>query len=152
MIKLEAAGYPSWGGAWGDEGKCEIIQIFISHDKSEIKYIQFVYVENEKVVLPKRFGLVTGSSVDTVDLNHPSEFITWVSGSFSDSTSALTSITLGTNQGTYGPFGVKQNNEFHFRMGNRRTFAGFHGTHSASTGILSIGVYVKLPIIVNRGL
>ncbi|KAF8392721.1 hypothetical protein HHK36_023070 [Tetracentron sinense] len=158
MIKMDAAGCLGLGEAWDDGSKGEIIQIFISHrsDMGRIGYIQFVYVEKEKAVPSKRFGLATGSSsrrFDTVDLNYPSEFLTWVSGSFGDSfCDFLTSITFGTNQGTYGPFGVKQKKEFCFQMGDRRTFAGFHGNHDSSRGIHSIGVYVKPPAIVNSGL
>ncbi|KAF8394060.1 hypothetical protein HHK36_020262 [Tetracentron sinense] len=155
LIKLNAVGRLGRSGrVWDDGGNGEIIQIFISHGSDiGIGYIQFVYVENEKAVPSMRFGLGTASRVDTVDLNYPSEFITWVSGFFSSSIPTLKSITFGTNQGTYGPFGVKskKDKEFCFRMGDRRTFGGFHGTYT-STGISSIGVYVKPPAIVNSGL
>ncbi|KAF8394059.1 hypothetical protein HHK36_020261 [Tetracentron sinense] len=143
--KINAVGYPNNGNAWDDVGKAEIIQIFISHGTT-IGFIQFMYVENEKVVSSRRIGGTSGNRLDTIDFNYPSEFLTWVSGSFYDSYSyALASITFGTNQGTYGPFGVNSNKkekEFCFRMGDRRTFAGFHGTHSTS-GIHSFGVYIK---------
>ncbi|KAF8394058.1 hypothetical protein HHK36_020260 [Tetracentron sinense] len=155
MVKMDAAGEPSKGEAWDDMGKDNITQIIISHGSDiDIGYILFMYAENGKVVPSKRIGLATGSSsgFDTVDLNYPSEFLTSVSGSFSNflgtcgsSYEALTSLTFGTNKGTYGPFGVKQKKEFCFRMGDRHTFAGFHGTHDSRKGIRSIGVYVKPP-------
>ncbi|KAL7252188.1 hypothetical protein ACSBR1_013938 [Camellia fascicularis] len=56
----------------------------------------------------------------------------------------LTSITFGTNQGSYGPFGEpgEYDTKFNFQMGQDRPFGGFHG--STKHGLLeSIGVYVK---------
>ncbi|KAF8392720.1 hypothetical protein HHK36_023069 [Tetracentron sinense] len=153
MIKMNVAGSPHQGDAWDDGGKNEIIHIFISHG-IDIDSIQFMYVDKEKVVPSKRLGRATGitTRLDTVDFDYPSEFLTWVSGSFDEyHPYELKSITFGTNQGTYGPFGVQTEREFCFRMGDRRTFAGFHGTHDMSA-IYSIGVYVKPPTIVNSGI
>lgn len=55
----------------------------------------------------------------------------------------ITSLTIKTNEATYGPFGSLQSSdtEFNYWFGTENQFGGFHGSSSSSI-ITSIGVYV----------
>lgn len=79
-----------------------------------------------------------------VKLKFPTEYITHVSGHKSYNNNHVCSITFGTNQAQYGPFGnfTAHDKEFNFKLGQDRQFAGFHGT-ADNNGIKSIGIYLK---------
>ncbi|KAK4388377.1 UNVERIFIED_CONTAM: hypothetical protein Scaly_1035900 [Sesamum calycinum] len=153
MIKVGAVGSKS-GNPWDEKGRNKIVQIFVSHD-DEINSIQFQYAENGSLVLSERYGTNDGYKFDVdqylttdrtwqVKLNHPAEYITWISGHKSYNNSHLCSITFGTNHGEYGPFGRfnGHDKEFSFRLGENRQFGGFHGTADYNS-VKSIGVYLK---------
>ncbi|KAL3812273.1 hypothetical protein ACJIZ3_013541 [Penstemon smallii] len=142
MIKIGPVGSKS-GNIWDEKGHNKIFQIFISHD-DEINSIQFQYAENGTLVLSDLQGRSDGYKFDVVKLNHPSEYVTWISGFKNNNNSHLISITFGTNHGQYGPFGQStgKDKEFLFRLGEDRQFGGFHGT-ADNNSVKSIGVYLK---------
>lgn len=172
FIKIGPAGSKN-GTAWDEKGHTKIVQIFVSHD-DEINSIQFQYAENGAVVLSEVHGTSDGYQFDVVScfyilwfvitiaeavakiifkkshffvqvkFNHPSEYITKVSGYKSSNNSHLCSITFGTNRGDYGPFGkfTSKDKEFVYRLGEDRQFGGFHGT-ADNNGVKSIGIYLK---------
>ncbi|KAF7150047.1 hypothetical protein RHSIM_Rhsim02G0004100 [Rhododendron simsii] len=117
-------------------------------------FLQFLYVEKDCLVLSDRPGSgKLGSKFNKVKLNYPHEFLTSISGSFSDyfGRCVVSSITFGTNQGTHGLFGkqCEYDRVFNFQTGpERQPFGGFHG--STIEGVLeSIGVYVKPTITIS---
>ncbi|KAG8372866.1 hypothetical protein BUALT_Bualt12G0111500 [Buddleja alternifolia] len=140
--------------AWDEEGKNKIVQIFVSHDEN-INSIQFQYAQNGTLVLSGRHGSTSKYSrnFDVVELNYPSEYITWISGR--TSSGCLCSITFGTNHGQYGPFGRfnSSDDEFTLRLGGNchSQFGGFHGT-SYNDVVASIGVYLKPNTTLNHSL
>ncbi|KAL3634656.1 hypothetical protein CASFOL_021710 [Castilleja foliolosa] len=139
FIKIGPAGCINYGHIWDAKGCDKIAQIFICHD-NEINSIQFQYVENGTMLLSQTFGHNNGCNFDVVKLNYPTEYITWISGSYSSIN--LCSIRFGTNSGEYGPFGQSDiGKEFKFRLGENQ-FGGFHG-NANSKGLKSIGVYLK---------
>ncbi|XP_052207933.1 protein RESTRICTED TEV MOVEMENT 1-like [Diospyros lotus] len=142
MIKLPTVGSRN-GQAWDHKGRTELVQIFISYDDSAIKFLQFLYAENGKLVLSERLdGIDIGNKFSTVTLGYLDEFLTSLKASWGHG--KLTSIEFGTNLGRHGLFGraYKDDKHFDFQMGNRRPFGGFHGT--TQYGVLkSIRVYVK---------
>ncbi|KAL3634655.1 hypothetical protein CASFOL_021709 [Castilleja foliolosa] len=143
FIKIGPAGSQS-GFTWDEKGHNQIVQIFISHYGEEINTIQFQYVENGHMLLSCKRGGDDGYNFSVVKLNYPSEHITWISGSSFNN--CICSITFGTNNGQYGPFGKSNANgkEFKFQVGDKQ-FGGFYGTTDHKV-IKSIGVYLK-PII-----
>ncbi|KAF7149652.1 hypothetical protein RHSIM_Rhsim02G0004300 [Rhododendron simsii] len=141
------------GEVWDHQGKTEVAEIFISYGDHVINFVQFLYVENECLVLSERQGSTTiGKFFTLVKLNYPDEFLTSITGTCGLHAGRIVvkSITFGTNQGVRGPFGNKNagvnivgDTVFNFLMGkDRQCFGGFHG--STIKGVLeSIGVYVK---------
>ncbi|CAA3003911.1 Hypothetical predicted protein [Olea europaea subsp. europaea] len=151
MIKIGPVG-SQYGDEWDERGKSEIVQIFISHD-DKINSIQFQYYENGTLALSDSYGRTTGYKFDAVKLDHPREYITWVSGYKSSNSGHLISIAFGTNYETYGPFGrfTAHDKEVAFKLGDDRQFGGFHGTADDNC-VRSIGVYLKPMTILDSGL
>jgi len=158
------------GKSWDHQGKSEISQIFISCSPDRIHYMYFAYVEDgTNVVLSDKIGGVEGSSTSlkTITLDYPSEYITEVSGcyvgvvdldedwdpeeGFTPSRRYLGSITFHTNKGKYGPYTptsetIAMKPNFNYEVGGK--FNGFYGTYT-SDGIETIGFYMK-PLQINR--
>ncbi|OIT22723.1 PREDICTED: inactive protein RESTRICTED TEV MOVEMENT 1-like [Nicotiana attenuata] len=136
----------------GPAGKQDGSQIFVSHYDDNVVGLQFLFFENGKLVLSKRHGVDNlCENFNSVDLDYPSEFLTSISASIQltrNGDSFLSSISFGTNKGSYGPFGKASaaGNIYHFnynyQIGNGRSIAGFHGS-KCRYGIESIGVYLK---------
>lgn len=83
-----------------------------------------------------------GGSGKTIKLG-PTEFVTEVSGtfgSFGALSNVLTSLTLVTNCGSYGPFGKRQGSPFKTTMQSNSSIVGFFGR--AGQFVDAIGVYV----------
>lgn len=83
-----------------------------------------------------------GGSGKTIQLG-PTEFVTEVSGtfgSFGALSNVLTSLTLVTNCGSYGPFGKRQGSPFQTRVQSNSSIVGFFGR--AGQFVDAIGVYV----------
>ncbi|KAI8010408.1 Inactive protein RESTRICTED TEV MOVEMENT 1 [Camellia lanceoleosa] len=145
MMKTGFTQSPS-GQVWDHKGKTDLVQIFISHSDDAINFLQFQYDENAHLVLSvPSLAMIVGTRFNTVKLNYPGEFLTSISGSYSDTNGyKVTSITFDTNLRRYGPFGQQRqcDREFIFQMGQDKQFGGFH--FSTMNGHLeSIGVYVK---------
>ncbi|KAG8372863.1 hypothetical protein BUALT_Bualt12G0111200 [Buddleja alternifolia] len=168
FIKIGSGGNKN-GKVWDERGKNTIVQIFIWHNE-KINSIQFQYAENGTLVLSGRHGSTSYDTpkFDVVELNYPSEYITWISGHTGSTTSyysddRLCSITFGTNHGQYGPFGRFNSSgfgrsnsfdkEFTFRLGGNChcQFGGFYGT-SDGNAVTSIGVYLKPNTTLNHSL
>ncbi|OIT21534.1 PREDICTED: inactive protein RESTRICTED TEV MOVEMENT 1-like [Nicotiana attenuata] len=134
------------GTVWDEKGRGEIAKIFLSTGPDFVLSLQFLYVENGQFVLSDRYGAHHNYTFATVVLDYPSEFITWISGTYY--TNGLRSITFGTNKSSYGPYGRNTVNplapyfSFSFQIGDDRSFDGFHGTKTDAF-IESIGVYMK---------
>lgn len=139
MPKIGPIGSPN-GGEWDEEGRTEIVQIFVSHD-DRVHSLQFQYYEDGSLVLSDKRGLSGGSKFDVVKFNYPTEYLTCISGF--KRPDHLASITFTTNLGTYGPFGPasQQSQEFRFQLGRNQQFGGFCGISDFC--VRSIGVYLK---------
>ncbi|XP_009762933.1 inactive protein RESTRICTED TEV MOVEMENT 1-like [Nicotiana tabacum] len=155
MVKVSPAGKQD-GSLWEEKGGVEVAQIFVSHYDDKVVALQFLFFENGKLVLSKRHGVDNlCENFNSVDLDYPSEFLTSISGSVQltmNGDSFLSSISFGTNKGSYGPIGKASaaGNIYHFnyQIGNGRSIGGFHGS-KCRYGIESIGVYVKTINIFN---
>lgn len=151
IIKLGPAGEFS-GKLFDDKGRTDIAQIFIWHDESRICGIQFQYVENENLVLGELHGATSTWTFDSVQLKYPSEYVTSISGHYSDYERCITELNICTNKIRYGSFGCtkypyprKDDLEFHFKMGLGHQFHGFYGSvaDDGDDRLMSIGVYFK---------
>ncbi|CAK9145657.1 unnamed protein product [Ilex paraguariensis] len=121
--------------AWDESGRCEIVQIFVSHgDRGRINSIQFQYAENGTLVLSNTYGKSSRLSFDVVRLDYPSEYLTWVSGHKAVYRGGISSLAFGTNRATHGPFGCPREEDIefriHFGLDLDRQFGGFHGQKS----------------------
>ncbi|XP_010271897.1 PREDICTED: inactive protein RESTRICTED TEV MOVEMENT 1-like [Nelumbo nucifera] len=170
LVKVGPYGARACGQPWDDRDKDGIAQIFICYGESVINSLRFNYVKkNGKLELSDRYGGDCGLNFTTVDVDYPSEFLTWVRGSY-NAKSGLVSLTFGTNISQYGPFGGRESmrdsyvvvngrnkgdsedSEFYIGMGKQLGgFAGFHGYFLDDNRILSIGAYIK-PATGNCGL
>nr|XP_017217669.1 PREDICTED: myrosinase-binding protein 1-like isoform X2 [Daucus carota subsp. sativus] len=86
MIRIGPA-YPGRGIPWDHKGKTEVAQILISCNRNRINFMYFVYVEDggTKLVLSEKIGREeTSHSMETVNFDYPSEYITRVSGQYND--------------------------------------------------------------------
>ncbi|KAK1350709.1 inactive protein RESTRICTED TEV MOVEMENT 1-like [Heracleum sosnowskyi] len=155
---------PTWntrGDDWDHKGRSDISQIFISRSENRIKFIHFLYVEDQgnRLVLSQKIGGGGTQSLDTITLDYPSEFITRVSGKYNYRwfSKFLRSFTLETNKRTYGPYQAGTPScwykEIEFNYEVEGKFWGFFGTHrklkfcglfgDKRDGIESIGIYIK---------
>ncbi|KAK1390378.1 Jacalin-type lectin domain-containing protein [Heracleum sosnowskyi] len=150
MIKVGPQFWPR-GTSWDHKGRCEISRIFISCSQSRIHSIHFAYIEGgNKVVFSDKIGGggEGTTSMQTITLDHPSEYITGISGGCQGSYGGpyLSSITFHTNKATYGPYvpgAIDKSSlvtDFNYEVGGR--FYGFFGTYRPD-GIESIGFYMK---------
>ncbi|PHU21739.1 hypothetical protein BC332_06846 [Capsicum chinense] len=135
MIEVGPAGELRRYGttSWDAKGRGELAQIFVSYDDDTVCSLQFLFYKNGKLVSTKHGYDGSYVNFDSVILDYPSEFLTSISGSFHSFTNgaALSSITFGTNKGTYGPFGDPSSTStkhFNFQIGNQFSFGGFHGS------------------------
>ncbi|PHU21740.1 hypothetical protein BC332_06847 [Capsicum chinense] len=152
MIKVGTAGKQGRNRRtiWDEKGRGEIVQIFVSYSHKTIKSLQFLFCdenENGKLVLSNKYGSHEYKSFCAVTFDYPIAFLTSISGSFQARVkfgSTLSSISFGTNKGSYGPFGTPsaRDSKFIFQIGNYPSFGGFHGGTNGC-GIGSIGVYIK---------
>ncbi|MCD7470771.1 hypothetical protein HAX54_010881 [Datura stramonium] len=149
MIKVgPAGGQEQRGTRWDEKGRGEVVQIFVSYNHNTVHSLQFLFYENGKLVMSNKHGATECESFCAVTFDYPTEFLTSISGSFRTSYgwSFLSSISFGTNKGSYGPFGTPSADaNFTFQIGNYRSFGGFHGSKNGF-GVESFGVYMK-PII-----
>ncbi|KAM3337218.1 jacalin-related lectin 2-like isoform X1 [Capsicum galapagoense] len=145
LIKVGPAGRP-YGSVWEEKEKGELAKIFLFYDDTKIYSLQFLFIQNDNFVLSDIHGSPLQRMFTSVVLDYTSEFLTLVSGTCDDESFGLTSITFGTNKGTYGPYGSKKNSpyekEIKLEIGKDRSFGGFHGTKTDNC-IESIGVYLK---------
>ncbi|CAN4091230.1 unnamed protein product [Withania somnifera] len=144
MIKVGPAG-GLYGTTWDEKGRGEVVQIFVSYNPNTIYSLQFLFYENDKLVVSNKHGTDGCESFCAVTFDYPTEFLTSISGSLRTSyTNVLSSISFGTNKGSYGPFGTPSADtvKFTFQIGNYRSFGGFYGSKNG-VGIMSIGVYMK---------
>ncbi|KAL3328959.1 hypothetical protein AABB24_036198 [Solanum stoloniferum] len=147
MIKVGPAGVQGLNGPrWDEKGRTEVAQIFVSYNHDTVCSLQFLFYENDKLVMSNKHGTNECESFCAVTFDYPTEFLTSISGSFRKSygNSILSSISFGTNKGSYGPFGTPTTdaNKFTFKMGNYPSFGGFHGSKNHD-GVESFGVYMK---------
>lgn len=147
MIKVGPAGEQEQGGTrWDEKGRDEVAQIFVSYTHDTVYSLQFLFYENDKLVMSNKHGINECESFCAVTFDYPTEFLTSISGSFRTSygCTILNSISFGTNKGSYGPFGTPSDkaNKFTFQIGNYPSFGGFHGSKSRR-GIDSFGIYMK---------
>lgn len=66
MLKIGPVGNLN-ANEWDEQGRSEIVQIFVSHD-TQIHSLQFQYYENGSLVLSDRHGQNNGSKFDVVSL------------------------------------------------------------------------------------
>ncbi|KAH0640346.1 hypothetical protein KY285_036932 [Solanum tuberosum] len=134
------------GTLWYETGRTEVAQIFVSYNYDTVFSLQFLFYENGKFVMSNKHGTNECETFCAVTFDYPTEFLTSISGSFRKAYgySILSSISFGTNMGSYGPFGTPTTdaNKFTFKMGNYPSFGGFHGSKHHH-GVESFGVYMK---------
>ncbi|XP_055813597.1 inactive protein RESTRICTED TEV MOVEMENT 1-like [Solanum dulcamara] len=147
MIKVGPAGEAAqYATRWDEKGRDEVAQIFVSYTYDTVYSLQFLFYENDKLVMSNKHGNNKCEVFCAVTFDYPTEFLTSISGSFrkSHGSTILNSISFGTNKGSYGPFGTPSDNanKFTFQIGNYPSFGGFYGSKS-SCGIDSLGIYMK---------
>ncbi|KAM3356440.1 hypothetical protein P3S68_023154 [Capsicum galapagoense] len=151
MIKVGPAGGEGRNSWWDEKGRGEVAQIFVSYNYDTVYSLQFLFYENDTLVMSNKHGTNECESFCAVAFDYPTEFLTSISGSFRTSYehNILNSLSFVTNKGSYGPFGNTSiySKMFITQIGNYRSFGGFHGSTN-SYGIGSIGVYMK-PITIS---
>ncbi|GAA0186612.1 hypothetical protein LIER_33900 [Lithospermum erythrorhizon] len=129
-----------------DNGKTEIVQIYISHGDGIIG-LQFKYYNNNgALVSGEKYGTFDGRNFNILTLRYPYEYLTGVAVQ-GFHVGNISSLIFQTNYGMYGPFGMAtrgdNNPEFCLNLGNYGyQFGGFHGVHD-DCGIKAIGIYVR---------
>ncbi|KAK4357115.1 hypothetical protein RND71_022725 [Anisodus tanguticus] len=136
---------PDIGSFWDEKGREEVAGIYVHYNNEKVLALQFLFYENGNLVKLKLHGKSGYENFFAVVFDYPSEFLTSISGSHTiptddhyssrpGSSLALSAIKIGTNKGSYGPFGRTTNNttaedkDFNLLMG-RSSFGGFHGSY-----------------------
>ncbi|KAK4357104.1 hypothetical protein RND71_022714 [Anisodus tanguticus] len=143
------------GTIWDEKGRGQIAGIFVSYGQKTVYSIQFLFYENGTLVMSEKHGVSNCHCQNScgVVFDYPSEFLTYISGSFRGpgSYTFLNTLKFGTNKGSYGPFGTPSADakDFNFQIRNHRIFGGFHGSENPA-GIESIGTSsaLWLPLII----
>ncbi|KAH0640349.1 hypothetical protein KY285_036935 [Solanum tuberosum] len=151
MIKVGPVGSTE-GSIWEENGRSEVVGIFVSYSQNTIQALQFLFYENGKIVQSNKHGSQHSENFCALLFDYPSEFLTSISGSYVGDaylSTRLDAIKFNTNKGSYGPFGstepTSNSKQFNFQLQNHSLFGGFHGTLS-SYAVESIGIYVN-PVV-----
>ncbi|XP_048129025.1 jacalin-related lectin 4-like [Rhodamnia argentea] len=114
---------------WDDGKHTGVRQIVVGFD-SAIKSISILYDEHGCPVGPFTHGPSGGGKTYTIKLDHPSEYLTSISG-YTEEVSGLTilqSLTIHTNTRDHGPIGTaNKGRHFSFPYTGGKII-GFHGT------------------------
>ncbi|KAK1436339.1 hypothetical protein QVD17_02118 [Tagetes erecta] len=146
MLKLGTK--PMQGSNWDERGKSNVAQILITHQKTMINSIQFVYRSHKGVSHSKIYGEPDGLNFDLLTFDDSVEYLTSVAGVCGDD--GLASISFGTNKRSFGPFGAIGTydtfkfvlKEFTYNFEHEGSFQGFHGSVKNSR-VFAIGIYVQ---------
>lgn len=145
MIRVGPAGWFSASDDyWDDKGNTELYEIYVSHG-DWIHSIQFQYVVDGTLVLSEPHGTCNGPKFNAVRLKYPTEFIIGITGDCFPNLK-LSSLTIVTNLGSYGPFGRATSSRiFDFQLGISRQFGGFYGycDKARNNCPAALGVYFK---------
>ncbi|XP_055811924.1 inactive protein RESTRICTED TEV MOVEMENT 1-like [Solanum dulcamara] len=148
MVKVGPVGGVG-GTIWDEKGRDKVAGINVYYNKLTVVALEFLYYENDKLVLSNKYGDQNGcGNFSAVVFDYPSEFLTSISSSYGDNGrfKVLEAIKFSTNKGSYGPFGrtlpTYHSKHLNFQLGNHSLFGGFHGTMSPFA-VKSIGIYVK---------
>ncbi|XP_019181549.1 PREDICTED: protein SIEVE ELEMENT OCCLUSION B-like [Ipomoea nil] len=144
MIKIVA-----WGGSGGKEWTYKpegaITKISIVHGGAIVSITFSSMNPGGGVESPVKFGRDGGSKTAEVSINHPSEQLTGVSGTYGvmeENEVYVKSLKFHTNLREHGPFGSQDDGTpFSFVMENG-IVVGFHG-RSSEKFVDAIGVFVK---------
>ncbi|KAH6824943.1 hypothetical protein C2S53_008206 [Perilla frutescens var. hirtella] len=135
----------AWGGGGGrdwDDGVFSAVKgvnVRLRSDTDVVSAVRFVYEKKDGEIFFSPFhGGHCGEKIHrkTVEIDFPSEFLTGVSGTYSEN--AITSLKFQTNRIEYGPFGVESGTTFSFNTKDG-LITGFHGR--AGQFLNAIGVY-----------
>lgn len=129
-----------WGGkggnSWDDGVSVGIRQIILVHG-SLIDSISIEYERNGVFVWSKHGGR-GGNNIGKIELDHPKERITSISGHYDTSVRSLTFES--SEKKIYGPYGVEDGTYFSFSMAEGK-IVGFHGR--SGWYLDCIGVYIS---------
>eukprot|EP00262_Sarcandra_glabra_P006765 TRINITY_DN1929_c0_g1_i1.p1 TRINITY_DN1929_c0_g1~~TRINITY_DN1929_c0_g1_i1.p1 ORF type:complete len:219 (-),score=31.38 TRINITY_DN1929_c0_g1_i1:233-832(-) len=122
-----------WGGnggsTWDDGSYTGVREITLVYDRC-IDSIRVEYDKRGKPVLAEKHGGNGGNRTAHIKFLYPEEFLTTVSGHYSPvvngGTPVIRSLTLKSNQRTFGPFGVEEGTPFSFPM-DGGLIVGFRG-------------------------
>ncbi|KAL9316582.1 hypothetical protein ACSQ67_017583 [Phaseolus vulgaris] len=139
-----------WGGdggrPWDDGVFSGIKQIYLTKASEGICSIQIEYDRNRQSVWSARHGGNGGDTMHRIQLEHPHEVLTCISGYYGSITKddqqhiIIKSLTLNTSRGKYGPFG-EEAGKFFTSTTTEGKVVGFHG--SSSLYLDAIGVHMQ---------
>ncbi|XP_038991390.1 jacalin-related lectin 3-like [Hibiscus syriacus] len=149
VVKESAPRGPGpWGGdggrPWDDGVYSGIRQIYITKSEA-ICSIQIEYDRNGQSVWSTKHGGHEGTTTNRVKLDYPNEVVNCVSGYYGcidneEKRKVVTSLTLYTSRGKYGPFGEEKGTFFTSTVTEGKV-VGFHGR--SSTYLDAIGVHMQ---------
>ncbi|KAM3356437.1 hypothetical protein P3S68_023151 [Capsicum galapagoense] len=124
---------------WDEKGRGEVAQIFVSYNYDTVYSLQFLFYENDTLVMSNKHGTNDCESFCAVAFDYPTEFLISISGSLRASYqhNILNTIAFVTNKGSKPSIYSKM---FTIQIGNYRSFGGFHG----STNSYGIGTTKKV--------
>ncbi|XP_056160717.1 jacalin-related lectin 4-like [Syzygium oleosum] len=114
---------------WDDGKYTDVRQIVIGFD-SAIKSISILYDEHGRPVGPFTHGTSGGGKTYTIKLDHPSEYLTSISG-YTEEVFGLTilqSLTVHTNRRDHGPIGTANKGRQFSSPYTGGKIVGFHGS------------------------
>ncbi|KAK7372101.1 hypothetical protein VNO80_05470 [Phaseolus coccineus] len=139
-----------WGGdggrPWDDGVFSGIKQIYLTKVSEGICSIQIEYDRNRQSVWSAKHGGNGGDTMHRIQLEHPHEVLTCISGYYGSITKddqqhiIIKSLTFNTSRGKYGPFG-EEAGKFFTSTTTEGKVLGFHG--SSSLYLDAIGVHMQ---------
>ncbi|XVF86769.1 hypothetical protein PTKIN_Ptkin18bG0069500 [Pterospermum kingtungense] len=122
-----------WGGnggtPWDDGTNHGVREITLVYDRC-IDSFRVIYDKNGKPVAGEKHGGVGGNKTAEIKLKFPEEYLISVSGHYCPvvygGSPVIRSLTIKSNQRTFGPYGVEEGTPFTFSVEGGR-IAGFNG-------------------------
>ncbi|XP_019248510.1 PREDICTED: inactive protein RESTRICTED TEV MOVEMENT 1-like [Nicotiana attenuata] len=118
---------------WSEKGRDQVAGFRITYGKHSVYSLQFMYYENDRLVLSDRHGDCDDDEKRNfvpVVFDYPSEYLTSIS------------CSVPMDHAFGRPSTDGNDIDFDLSIGNRRLFGGFHGSENCY-GVGSIGVYLK---------
>ncbi|XP_059666856.1 jacalin-related lectin 3-like [Cornus florida] len=108
--------FGGYGGDQWDDGVHTTVKQIIINVGVMVNSIQIEYDQNGQSIWSNKHGETIGGANHMVKFDYPDEFLVSISGYYSSETAfaSLQSLTIHSNEKTYGPFGTEVGNHFTF--------------------------------------